>query len=152
MNIKSNPIILLLFYCEGLGIPSKAGKHRLKSLSHIKPKEILFNHFNIEAVKQSLRSSIEKLGHKLDGLYIDLNDSCEFLDIWLNLGVNDDLEIFTSSDLDDLKNILIKEASNDRFVSCDGMDMDLFDSIGNTKRNQKKFNETIEKLKGKLNG
>lgn len=144
--------ILLLFYSAGLGIPSEAGKHRLKWLSNTTQKETLFDHFQIDRLKHSLRSSIEKLGHKLDGLYIDLNDSCEWFDIWLNLGVNDDFEIFTNSDLEDLKNILIKEASNDRFSSCDGMDMDLFDSIGNTKRNQKKFNEIIEKLRGKLNG
>lgn len=146
--------IILCFYCAGQGLPSKAGQRQLKSLSENLGRNSLLSHFRMDKLKSSIVLAGERLGLKIDGFFATLNESRKWFDVWLNvdLGENDDIEILLDDDLADIRATIIKEASNELFLSSDGIVMDLFD-FNDLKQEQAKFLKNVNRLaKGDLNG
>ncbi len=108
----------------------------------------------MDKLKSSIVLAGERLGLKIDGFFATLNESRKFFDVWLNvdLGDNDDIEILLDDDLADIRATIIKEASNEIFLSSDGIVMDLFD-FNDLKQEQAKFLKNVSRLvKGDLNG
>lgn len=115
----------------------------------------LSNRFKLDKLKTSIILASERLGYKINGVFIDLNKSKEWFDVWLNLdlGENDDLECLLDDDLKDIRAMIIKEASKEStIVSHDGILMDLFE-FNDLKRDEARFWDIINRLvEGEING
>jgi hypothetical protein len=147
--------ILLFFYSAGQGLPSEAGQKQIKALSQMFNPNALSNRFKLDKLKTSIILASERLGYKINGVFIDLNKSKEWFDVWLNLdlGENDDLECLLDDDLKDIRAMIIKEASKEStIVSHDGILMDLFE-FNDLKRDEARFWDIINRLvEGEING